>query len=233
MNDSVMNDRSMLRAALETNSPSQRPRIATWRTAAVLAFYAGDLAAARRVVREASDDMPAATVLDEVLAPAMHFVGELWERDEITIADEHLATATVQQLLVEVSGALQIAPPQTRATILLATPEPERHTTGLLMANQVLYGAGYRTVLLGAGVPNSALSAALIRHQPSVVAISATMMLPDGFGAAMATVRETLPGAHLVIGGAAAMDLTAPADAHRLQRLSGLVEDIGAVLERR
>ena len=77
----------------------QVDRLQRWRTALAFALYGGELEQGLRIVREAISDIPAATVLDDVLAPAMHRIGALWERREITIADEHLATATAYRLL--------------------------------------------------------------------------------------------------------------------------------------
>jgi RNA polymerase sigma-70 factor, ECF subfamily len=175
-----------------------------WHAELTKAFYLGDLDRARRVVRDAVNDMPVVSMLDDVLAPAMHSIGALWQRDEITIADEHLATAICLRLLAETALALQVAPAKTRQTVLLATPAPEQHTFGLLMANDVLYGAGYDAVMLGGGVPDTALSAALLRHQPALVALSSTMAFPNAFAATCGVIHETLPAAQLIVGGAAA-----------------------------
>ena len=204
-----------------------------WHTELTKAFYAGDLDRARRVVRDAGNDMPVVSMLDDVLAPAMHSIGALWQRDEITIADEHLATAICHRLLAETALALQIAPAKTRQTVLLATPAPEQHTFGLLMANDVLYGAGYNTVLLGGGIPDTALSAALLRHQPALVALSSTMAFPDAFAATCAVIHETLPAAQLIAGGAAARRPLPNVPARYVDRLDGLLATVDAILDPR
>jgi len=203
-----------------------------WHTALAFAFYAGDFDEARRIVREASGYMPVVTMLDDVLAPAMHSIGALWQSNEITIADEHLATTICHRLLAEAALALQTAPPSTRETILLATPASEQHTFGLLMANDVLYGAGYKTILLGGGIPDEALAAALLRHQPAIVALSATMPSTGSFAATSTVVRETLPSAQLITGGAAAPRLPANITALHVGRLDGLLAAVDSVLSR-
>jgi RNA polymerase sigma-70 factor, ECF subfamily len=202
-----------------------------WHTELTDAFYAGDLDRARRIVRDAGNDMPTVSMLDDVLAPAMHSIGALWQRDAITIADEHLATAICHRLLAEISLALQIAPAKTRETVLLATPAPEQHTFGLLMANDVLYGAGYNTVLLGGGIPDTALSSALLRHQPAIVALSSTMAFPEAFATTSAVVHETLPAAQLIAGGVAARRLPPNTPARYVDRLDGLLATVDAILD--
>ncbi len=216
---------SSLRAEL-----SQQDR---WRTALVMAFYTGDLDRATRVVRDAARDVGPVTVLDEVLAPAMHDIGALWERNEITVADEHLATFVLHRLLAEVSSTLVVAAPASRDTVLLATPSPERHTAGLLMANDVLQGAGYATVCLGPGVPESALVAALDRHRPALVVLSATMPFAAELGETVDSVFEVLPPAQVIIGGAAAGILPSRAGVHLEHGVAHLLETAERALERR
>jgi methanogenic corrinoid protein MtbC1 len=64
--------------------------------------------------------------------------------------------------------------------VLLATPESERYTTAPLLADHVFRAAGYRTVLLGEGIPLAALGEALARHRPAIVALSRTVTFPAG-----------------------------------------------------
>jgi RNA polymerase sigma-70 factor (ECF subfamily) len=190
----------------------------------------GDLDRARRVVREAITEMPAVTMLDDVLAPAMHSIGELWQAAAITVADEHLATTICHRLLAEVSATMQTAPVNSRETVLLVTPEPERHELGLLMANSVLYGAGYDTLLLGGGVPAAALQGALLRHRPAVVALSSSVPRPASLAAAANLIYATLPAARLITGGAAARQLPPNIPARYVERLDGLLAAVDAIL---
>jgi RNA polymerase sigma-70 factor (ECF subfamily) len=200
------------------------------RTALAGALRNGDLDRARHVVREASEEMPVVTMLDDVLAPAMHNIGALWQAAEITVADEHLATTICHRLIAEIFATLQTAPVKSRETVLLVTPEPERHELGLLMATAVLYGAGYDTLLLGSGVPAPALNAALLRHRPAVVALSSSMPRPVSLLAAANLVRATIPAAQLITGGATARQLPVNIGAHYVARLDGLLDTVDAIL---
>lgn len=206
-----------------------------WRTALVMALHAGDPARAGAIVREAARDLEPVLVLDEVLAPAMHEIGALWERNEISIADEHLATSMVHRLLAEVAPELRIAAPRTRSTVLLASPASERHGVGLQMAGDVLDGAGYVTYNLGTGVPPGSLADALRRHRPALVALSTTMPWPGELAEAIDQIRSVLPDAEVLIGGAAAR--TAPpalaAGLHIVPRLVDLLPAAETALARR
>ena len=195
-----------------------------WRTALVMALYAGNLEQAKRVAYAAARDVDPVTVLDDVLAPAMHDIGALWERDQITIGDEHLATFVIQRLIAEISPRLEVAEPASRDVVLLATPTPERHAAGLLMAYDVLRGAGFDAVCLGVGVPRPALVAALHRHRPALVGLSATMPFLAELTGTVDAVLEALPGAQVLIGGAAAAVPAPRARVHHVRRLVDLIE---------
>ena len=214
-----------LRVNVDEAGTSERLHIAL-----ASALRNGDLDGARRVIREASTEMPAVTMLDDVLAPAMHSIGKLWRAAEITVADEHLATTICDRLLAEIAATLQTAHANSRETVLLATPAPERHTLGLRMASAVLYGAGYDTRLLGGGVPEAALRAALLRHRPAVVALSSSMPRPASFAATANLIHKTLPEAHLVTGGAMARQLPPNIAAQYVERLDGMLGAVGAML---
>ena len=118
------------------------------------------------MITDAGTEMPVVSMLDDVLAPAMHNIGALWRDEEIMVADEHLASTICHRLLAEISPALQVEPAGTRETVLLITPSSEQHTFGLSMAQNVLYGAGYKTVLVGGEAPGRALNAALLGTGP-------------------------------------------------------------------
>jgi RNA polymerase sigma-70 factor (ECF subfamily) len=214
-----------LRVNIEEADVSERLR-----TALAQALRGGDLDHARRVMREASELMPAATVLDDVLAPAMHSIGAMWHAGEISVADEHLATTLCHRLVAEISATLRTAPVNSRETVLLVTPEPERHEFGLLMASAVLCGAGYDTLLLGCGVPAAALTGALLRHRPALVALSSSIPRPASLAATANLIHETLPGAQLITGGATARQLPPNIAARYVERLDGLLDTVDTIL---
>ena len=61
--------------------------------------------------------------------------------------------------------------------MLLLAPEGERHVIGLNMACDLLFAAGYDTLMLGADVPLEDIALAAARHAADVIAFTATM--PD------------------------------------------------------
>jgi methanogenic corrinoid protein MtbC1 len=217
--------RTALGKARTELSPQDR-----WRTALVMALYAGNLEEAEHVILEARRELLLVNALDEIVAPAMRDIGTLWQRDEITIADEHLATFVAYRLLAGVAAELRTAAPGSRDTVLLATPQPERHAVGLMMVYDLLRGAGYTTVCLGAGVPRSSLIAALERHRPALVGLSATMAFPAELEETIESVFAVLPAVQVVIGGAAAEILPPRACVHLVPLLTDLLDAVDVAL---
>jgi diguanylate cyclase (GGDEF)-like protein len=127
------------------------------------------------VARQAlGEGLGVAGLYQRVIAPAMWRIGELWERGEISVADEHLATALTHQAMASIYGPSlghKIMP----GRILMAAVEGEQHALGLRMAADVIELAGYETIYLGADVPTADLLQAVATRSPDLVGLSATM----------------------------------------------------------
>jgi methanogenic corrinoid protein MtbC1 len=119
--------------------------------------------------------MSAANAEAQVIAPAMRWIGDLWERGAIGVADEHLATAISDSALAHLYPRLQTAEPRSRERVLVSTVQDERHVLGLRMVADALEGAGFDVLYLGGDVPAGALLDAWRKHRPAVVALGVTM----------------------------------------------------------
>ena len=74
------------------------------------ALLSGDEVAAEVAIREAIDaKLTTAQIDDEIIAPALWLVGDLWQRGEISVADEHLATEISLRVLALQREALRTA----------------------------------------------------------------------------------------------------------------------------
>jgi methanogenic corrinoid protein MtbC1 len=167
------------------------------------ALLAGDEVAAESTVREAMDAGLSTAEIDEgIIAPALWLMGALWERGEISVADEHLATEISLRVLALQREADRVAKARRRHRVMLATPAGERHIVALRMVSNLLSGAGYWIVMLGADVPPDALVDSVRRHQPDVICMSVTM--PTVTVQTIDAIRQVQiehPGAQFVVGG--------------------------------
>jgi diguanylate cyclase (GGDEF)-like protein len=139
------------------------------------ALAVADGASAGLVARQAlSEGLGVAGLYQRVIAPAMWRIGELWERGEGTVAEEHLATALTHQVMAGIYGS-SLGHKVMPGRILMAAVEGEQHALGLRMAADVIELAGYETIYLGADVPTAELLQAVATHAPNLVGLSATM----------------------------------------------------------
>jgi MerR family transcriptional regulator, light-induced transcriptional regulator len=167
------------------------------------ALRAADGRGAEAIAREAMrNGLTVAGVHTRVVAPAMYWIGELWERNLITVAEEHLATAIAHRVIAAIYLSTGIVPPVSRETVVLAAPAGQHHGLGLRMAADVLETAGFAVIYLGTDVPADALAAAVAEHQPAVVGLSLTMQWgADAATQAMAAVTGAAPDAVVIVGG--------------------------------
>ena len=216
------------------HSPSEN-QLAELTRAYTIAILTGDEVAAEATIREALDArVPMADIDDQIIAPALWYVGELWERGEITIADEHLATEISIRVLALHREARRLVVHRRRSTVMLAAPSGERHVVALEMVADLLREAGYRVLMLGGDVPPSALASAAERHRPDVIAMSATMPgAGDRVVIAADEIQQRWPGARFVVGGRALTSrLAARPGMEPCDRVAEVVETVDAVLKR-
>lgn len=108
------------------------------------------LEADRELSRYAALLAPRALV-DQVVIPLMHKVGDAWFAGTLSIAQEHLMSAVLRNLLgAMIRLYLRSNPP---ATLLFATPTNEHHEFGILAAAMLAAGGGLGVVYLGIGLP--------------------------------------------------------------------------------
>lgn len=174
-------------------------------------LYLNALLAADRVAAEAAVEqalkagVDAATVHTLVIAPAMRTVGAMWERNELTVADEHLATAISHQALIHLLGDLSVGTPRSLERVLLAAVEGQHHVLGLRMIADVLEGAGYDVMFLGANVPVDALKRFAASHNPAVVGLAFGVAVNEScLAESVFAINEAAPDARIMLGGRAA-----------------------------
>jgi len=109
--------------------------------------------------------------IDEVVTPTLRAIGERWEGAELSVADEHRASALVRRKL----HALLEPQSSGGAKALLACAPGERHEIGLLCAGLVLQANGWDIVYLGPDTPTAQALELAAELGCELVALSATM----------------------------------------------------------
>jgi methanogenic corrinoid protein MtbC1 len=171
-------------------------------------MLAGDGAGSWQVVEAAmASGVEPQDVYVELLGPALHGIGEAWQRGEIGIADEHLASGVATSIVGRLGPRFRRRG-RHRGTVLIAMPVGERHGLGVAMLADILSQAGFEVLNLGADTPPASLEAAMAgRDDLSVVVISVVnaARLP-GAARLIAAARRTDPAVAIVAGGFAVPD---------------------------
>jgi methanogenic corrinoid protein MtbC1 len=201
---------------------------------AVLSEYVAGLKAGdrRRAIGAIADAHAAGvdlrTLYLAVLQPALREVGRLWECGELTVAQEHLATAITQTVMSRLAMDAPL-PAAGGPTVLAACLDAERHAVGLRMLCDLLELEGWTAVYLGATVPARDLVQMIAERRPQALALSVS--LPPHLLAVRQAISEVRslgsPQPIVVVGGRA---VTGPEIAERLGA-DFTASDAGAAVE--
>ena len=141
------------------------------------AVLSGNLSDAHRlIIEQAQAGVPVSQLYDQVLQPALAEIGRMWHRGEISVADEHFATATTRALL----GGLRSYFPQPEprsATVVAAAVGGDFHDVGLRMVADCLEMDGWRSLYLGANMPATDIVEFLGQYPADLLALSASTCL--------------------------------------------------------
>lgn len=153
-----------------------------------------------------------ATICDTLIRPALAAIGEEWVLGPRGIVDEHRATETLMSVLVGLRGMLP--DPGEAAPVAIGAGAPsDPYFLPTLAASAVLWEAGFRSVNLGADLPPSAITEAIVAHQPLLVWMSVSAPVTrERYADLIAPVaaRATRAGARFVVGGRGAAPVARP-----------------------
>ena len=159
----------------------------------------GDLGALSLLDRLAAAHSVEDTVID-FLIPIMREVGERWARGQLSVAEEHAASALVGSWL----GAQMrnLPPPLRPGVIATATPPGERHELGLQMLSLFLRRQGLEVLHVGSDLPAGDLAALIAQKSATItcLAVSTEHALP-GLTEVVAELRAASPNMTIGVGG--------------------------------
>ena len=171
-------------------------------------MVAGDEPGAWGVVEAAlASGVEAADVYLDLLVPALELVGDGWAVGELTVADEHRATAIALRLVGRL-GPRFARRGRKRGTVVVGAPAGEQHALPSAILADLLRGVGFEVLDMGANTP-AASFAETAKEANRLVAIAIVITTPAG-GAAVRAAVKAIRQAHLdvpiLVGGAAVHD---------------------------
>ncbi|NDL55721.1 cobalamin-dependent protein [Phytoactinopolyspora mesophila] len=178
-------------------------------------LLAGDEPGAWRIVETllASGAEPSAILVD-VLAGALRDIGDGWEHGELTVGDEHRATAVGIRLVGRL-GATSTWRGRRRGTVVLAGAPHDAHALPSAIVATVLRSSGYDVVEFGGDTPAEVVASAAAAVGPGLravgISVGARQRFDDVAGVAD-LVRQMVPGIPVLVGGPAVKSAAVASD---------------------
>lgn len=178
----------------------------------------GSGAEAIRTIQDAvASGKSAKDVYLSVLLPAQREIGRLWHLSEVSVAEEHLVTATTHQAMAVLRHTAERLP-DNGATLVAACVSGNIHDIGLRALTDLFQLQGWRSIYLGADVPTTDLPAMLDVFQADLLLLGSTLSVHiESAAEAIAAVRDQVDRSVKIMVGGAAFD-----------EVPGLWEKLGA-----
>ncbi|RYZ32485.1 MAG: cobalamin-binding protein, partial [Myxococcaceae bacterium] len=109
-----------------------------------------------------------------VIQPAQREVGALWERNEISVVQEHLATSISQLVVAHLYPHLPRGASNGKR-VIVACVEGELHELGARMGADFFEMAGFDVTLVGPGCPVGRLVERVASERADLLGLSATL----------------------------------------------------------
>lgn len=136
-----------------------------------------------------------------VITPAQTEIGRMWQTGEVHVAEEHLGSRIVEDVLAQLRTRMQRGS-STHRVVLLASVSGNLHDIGLRIVADQFEMNGWRSLFLGANMPIADLAQAASEIRPDLIALS--VGLPINLRSAAETIaalRSALPETKILVGG--------------------------------
>jgi MerR family transcriptional regulator, light-induced transcriptional regulator len=135
----------------------------------------GDRLAAQQVVMGAfHEGLTIRQIYLDVFQPALYEIGRLWERGQISVAQEHLATAITQTILARIYAETPLDITRDEIALVACLPG-NHHQVGPRMVADFLALAGFDSRFLGADTPTDDLLTMIDEVKPAVIGLPSTL----------------------------------------------------------
>ncbi len=172
------------------------------------ALLDGDRDETGRIVRGLLDDkIPVKKLYLDLFQRSLYRVGELWEENRISVAREHLATATTEWLLSLVYPAL-FSPEREREAerkkVIVSCAANEFHQVGGKIVADFFEMNGWDSYFLGADTPLDQLLDFIDEIKPELVGLSLSVYFNlSSLEEEIEAIRSDFPDLKLIVGGQA------------------------------
>jgi methanogenic corrinoid protein MtbC1 len=116
-----------------------------------------------------------ATWWECIIRPTMYEIGHRWEQGEISVGQEHLATAITQRVMAHFYPQI-LDLPRCKGSVVVATSPGELHEIGARIVSDLLEMNGWNAHYTGANTPASSIVSLLAQTKARCLCISTTLL---------------------------------------------------------
>ncbi|WKA53881.1 cobalamin B12-binding domain-containing protein [Planococcus shixiaomingii] len=138
-------------------------------------FLSGDDYCALNKVQDYLKTHTRKELFQELLTPAMYRIGQLWQENAISVADEHLATAICDFVISATDNRSQ-EEKENAGKVMIMGFEGEDHYLGLKMVACVFREHGWTVRYMGPNLPLAHALDAAKQWKPDVIGLSAALV---------------------------------------------------------
>jgi methanogenic corrinoid protein MtbC1 len=110
---------------------------------------------------------------EKLLNIVMYEIGDLWEKNKLSTAMEHVASNVAHSLVKVINEKTLLS--TNKCDVLICTPEGEWHNLGCDIIESVLKSKGYRVFNMSPSAPHDSILGYIQNIDPDVVLISVTL----------------------------------------------------------
>lgn len=133
----------------------------------------GDFDSTRQLYDTYSSTSGISSFFEKILTPVMYQIGDMWAKNQLGIADEHVAS-NIANTLVKMIGSKYTDTP-TKKKIIICVPEGEEHNLGANILETQLCSIGHRVYNLTPTEPHESIVSFIESAKPDSVIVSITL----------------------------------------------------------
>jgi methanogenic corrinoid protein MtbC1 len=112
----------------------------------------------------------------ELFQRSMYRIGQLWEKERCSIADEHVATRITEGMIEYVAGNFSHSNKNGKLALITCI-DKEYHELGARMVAGFLEVSGWKTIFIGANIPQEEIITLIREKHPDLVGISSSFYI--------------------------------------------------------
>jgi len=116
-----------------------------------------------------ADGVELKVIYVELFQKSLYKIGKLWDHNQLSIPEEHLATQIIEALIGRFAPPPPINP---KRKVIVSCIEKEFHEIGPKMVSNLFELANWKSFFLGASVPTKEIVKFVKRIDPDVIALS-------------------------------------------------------------